>query len=118
MKKNNRTILLGIGFILISLFVVFLIDYFQTQNLLKKGIRAKAIITGKYYEIDLDKKDTTGYSMRFDVMSDASGGKSIPDRLQSFVKQKSFNKYHEGNIVNVVYFKDDLDHAKLVEEIE
>ncbi len=121
MKKNNRTILLGVGFIILSLVAVFLIDYFQTQNLLKKGKSAKAEVTGKYYEVNTKNGDTSSYSFRLSVLPDTANGKTIskiPDRLQAYVKQKSFNKYPEGSIVNVVYDKEDLDHAKLVEEIE
>lgn len=121
MKKNNRAILLAITFIILSLVAVFAIDCFQTKSLLKNGIKAKAKITGKYYEISNDNRDTSAYSFRMMVLPDTANGKriyKIPERLQAFVKQKLFNKYVEGSIVNVVYDKDDLDHAKLVEEIE
>jgi hypothetical protein len=121
MKKNNHTILLAITFIILSLLAVFAIDYFQTKSLLKNGIKAKAQITGKYYEISNDKRDTSAYSFRMVVLPDTANGKQIfhiADRLQAFVKQKFFNKYSEGSIVNVVYDKEDVDHAKLVEEIE
>lgn len=121
MKKNNRTILLAITFIILSLVAVFAIDYFQTKSLLKNGIKAQARVTGKYYEISNDIRDTSAYSFRMMVLPDTANGKQIyqiPERLQAFVKKSSFNKYPEGSIVNVVYDKEDVDHAKLVEEIE
>ena len=120
-EKVGRTILIFIGVVVLLLGIIFSIDYFQTQNLLKNGIRAKAEVTNKYYELNTDSRDTSSYSFRLSVVPDTSNGKSIyqiPDRLQAFVKQKSFHKYPEGSIVSVVYDKDDLDHAKLVEEIE
>lgn len=120
--KNNTKLILGIIIgIIVLLGGIFAADYFQTQSLLKNGIRAKAEVTSKYYELNTDSRDTSYYFFRLSVVADTANGKSIyqiPERLQAFVNQKSFNKYSEGSIVNVVYDKDDLDHAKLVEEIE
>ena len=43
----------------------------------------------------------------------------IPQSLiNAYVKKESFDKYEEGAFVKVVYKNDDLDHAKLLEEIE
>lgn len=120
-EKNGRTIIIALSFIVLTLGICFLIDYFQTQSLLKNGIRVKAEVTAKFYEINRDNNDTTSYSFRLSVLPDTTNDKTIykiPDRLQAYVKQKAFYKYIEGSIVNVVYDKEDLDHAKLVEEIE
>ena len=120
-ENNIKLIVLFILGIAALVGSVFLIDYFEMQSLLKNGIRAKAEVTGKFYEINTDNNDTTSYSFRLSVLPDTANGKldiKLPDRLQAIVKQKAFNTYHEGSIVNVVYDKADLDHAKLVEEIE
>lgn len=121
MDKNKRSILIGVCFIVIAIATVFLIDYFQTQNLLKNGIRTNAIITGKYCEIKLNSEDTTGYSMRFEAVSDTNENRSYffpVVRLGAFVKKEAFYKYNEGSTVKIVYYNDDLEHARLVEEIE
>ena len=121
MKKGKRELVIGIGFILLMLGIVFLIDYFQTQNLLRNGIHANATVTDRYFEINTDTKDTTSYSMRMTVIPDTMHSKnSFPfgDRLSAIVKKESFYKYSEGTIVKVAYKKNDLDHAKLIEEIE
>lgn len=121
MDKNKRSILIGVCFVAVGIATVFLIDYFQTQNLLKNGIRANAIITGKYYEIKVNSEDTTGYSMRFEVISDANENRSyfIPVvKLGAFVKKEAFYKYDEGATAKLVYYNDDPEHARLVEEIE
>lgn len=119
-EKVWRTVIIFMGVIALLISVAFFIDYLQTQSLLKNGTKAKAQITGRYYEIS-NNRDTSAYSFRMTVVPDTTNGQQIykiPERLQAFVKQITFHKYSEGSIVNVVYNKDDEDHAKLVEEIE
>ncbi len=121
MDKNKRSILIGVCFIVVTIVAIFLIDCFQTANLLKSGTRAMAIVTAKYYEINVDNNDTTGYSMRLEVLRDSNLDKTqfVPFvRLEAFVKKGSFYKYNEGDKVKVVYYNDDTDHARLLEEIQ
>lgn len=118
-KKNNRSIIIAVAFIVFALAFFFLMDYFQKQSLLKNGIRANATVTARYYEVS-NKGDTSGYSMRLSVIADtgSAGSLSSGDILSAFVKKKSFYKYEEGTVVKVVYKKEDADRARLVEEIE
>lgn len=120
MEKNKRSIIIGIIFIVASLAAVFLIDYFQTKSLLKNGLRCNAVIMARYYEVS-SKGDTSSYSMRLRCVPDTSTNKgkfTNGDLVNAYVKKETFNKYGEGSIVKVVYNSDDLDHAKLIEEIE
>ena len=121
MKKSTRDILIAGGFIIVVVIGVFVYDYFSTQSLLKNGTRSNAMITGKFYEIKTKSGDTTSYSFRMQVVPDLKSGKlSIPSivTINAYVKKENFNKYAEGATVKVVYENDDLDHARLVEEIE
>jgi hypothetical protein len=118
MKKGKRDLILGVSFITIAIGTVFLIDYFNTQSLLKNGIRANAVITGRYFEVS-SGKDTSSYSMRLQTVPDTNSNKGgLTDAISAYVKKETFYKYSEGVVVKVVYKKDDRDHAKLVEEIE
>lgn len=120
MEKNNKTILIGVGLIALSIGAVFLIDYFQTKSLLENGIRSNALITGRFFEVS-SNNDTSSYSMRLRVVPDTSTNKGSftnGDVVNAYVKKETFYKHEEGSIVKVVYEKDDLDHAKLIEEIE
>jgi hypothetical protein len=120
MEKNTKQLIIGVSFVAVSIGVVFIIDYFQTQSLLKNGIRCNAVITGRFYEVS-SKNDTSSYSMRLRAVPDTSTSKGSfinGDVLNAYVDKEIFYKYGEGSIVKVVYDKEDLDHAKLVEEIE
>ncbi len=120
MEKNTKTIIIGTAFVIISISAVFLIDYVQTKNLLKNGTREKAVVMARYYEVN-SKGDTTSYSMKLRAVPDTSTCKGSflnGAQLKAFVKKESFYKCNEGSIVKVVYYKDDLERAKLIEEIE
>ena len=118
-KKNNRTLIISISFVVFAIGLMFLINYVQTKNLLKNGVRANAMVTARYYEVS-DKGDTSNYSMRMKVVKDTGNknGFYFGEVLNAYVKKESFDKYEEGAFVKVVYKNDDLDHAKLLEEIE
>ena len=118
-KKNNRTLIISITFVVFAIGLLFLINYVQTKNLLKNGVRANAMVTARYYEVS-DKGDTSNYSMRMKVVKDTGNknGFYFGEVLNAYVKKESFDKYEEGAFVKVVYKNDDLDHAKLLEEIE
>ena len=118
-KKNNRTLIISITFVVFAIGLLFLINYVQTKNLLKNGVRANAMVTARYYEVS-DKGDTSSYSMRMKVVKDTGNknGFYFGEVLNAYVKKESFDKYEEGAFVKVVYKNDDLDHAKLLEEIE
>ena len=118
-KKNNRTLIISITFVVFAIGLLFLINYVQTKNLLKNGVRANAMVTVRYYEVS-DKGDTSSYSMRMKVVKDTGNknGFYFGEVLNAYVKKESFDKYEEGAFVKVVYKNDDLDHAKLLEEIE
>ena len=118
-KKNNRTLIISITFVVFAIGLMFLINYVQTKNLLKNGVRANAMVTARYYEVS-DKGDTSNYSMRMKVVKDTGNknGFYFGEVLNAYVKKESFDKYEEGAFVKVVYKNDDLDHAKLLEEIE
>ncbi|MBK6275475.1 MAG: hypothetical protein IPF58_12630 [Saprospirales bacterium] len=118
-KKNNRTLIISITFVVFAIGLLFLINYVQTKNLLKNGVRANAMVTARYYEVS-DKGDTSSYSMRMKVVKDTANknGFYFGEVLNAYVKKESFDKYEEGAFVKVVYKNDDLDHAKLLEEIE
>ena len=118
-KKNNRDIMICITVVVVAIGLMFLINYIQTRSLLKNGIRANATVTARYYEVS-DKGDTSSYSMRLRVVQDTSNQNSfgVGDVLNAYVQKASFDKYEEGAVVKVVYKKEDLDHAKLVEDIE
>lgn len=118
--SNNKQILFGVLFIAVAIGGIFIYDYFETKALLKNGIRTNAVVTGRFYEVS-DKNDTSGYSMRLTSVPDTSTSKGSflnGEVLNAYVKKVTFYKYGEGSIVKVVYYKDDADHAKLVEEIE
>lgn len=120
MDKSKKTIIFGSIFIALSISAVFIMDYFQTQNLLKNGIKEKAVVIGRFYEVS-SKGDTSGYSMRLRVVPDTSTNKGSflnGDQVNAYVKKETFNKHEEGSIVKVVYYKDDLDHARILEELE
>jgi len=120
MDKNKKNILIGVGFIVISILAVFLIDHFQTQNLLKNGTRCPAVVVSRFYEVSSDG-DTSGYSIRMRCVPDTSTSKgkfTNGDQIEAYVKKESFYKHEEGSIVKVVYYKDDLGHARILEEIE
>ncbi len=118
-KKNNRTLIISITFVVFAIGLLFLINYVQTKNLLKNGVRANAMVTARYYEVS-DKGDTSSYSMRMKVVKDTGNknGFYFGEVLNAYVNKESFDKYEEGAFVKVVYKNDDLDHAKLLEEIE
>ena len=118
-KKNNRTLIISITFVVFAIGLLFLINYVQTKNLLKNGVRANAMVTARYYEVS-DKGDTSSYTMRMKVVKDTANknGFYFGEVLNAYVKKESFDKYEEGAFVKVVYKNDDLDHAKLLEEIE
>ena len=118
-KKNNRTLIISITFVVFAIGLLFLINYVQTKNLLKNGVRANAMVTARYYEVS-DKGDTSSYTMRMKVVKDTGNknGFYFGEVLNAYVKKESFDKYEEGAFVKVVYKNDDLDHAKLLEEIE
>ena len=118
-SKNNRTLIISITFVVFAIGLLFLINYVQTKNLLKNGVRANAMVTARYYEVS-DKGDTSSYSMRMKVVKDTGNknGFYFGEVLNAYVKKESFDKYEEGAFVKVVYKNDDLDHAKLLEEIE
>lgn len=118
-KKNNRTLIISITFVVFAIGLLFLINYVQTKNLLKNGVRANAMVTARYYEVS-DKGDTSSYSMRMKVVKDTGNknGFYFGEVLNAYVNKASFDKYEEGAVVKVVFKKDDLEHAKLLEEIE
>ena len=118
-KKNNRTLIISITFVVFAIGLLFLINYVQTKNLLKNGVRANAMVTARYYEVS-DKGDTSNYSMRMKVVKDTGNknGFYFGEVLNAYVNKASFDKHEEGAFVKVVYKNDDLDHAKLLEEIE
>ncbi len=118
-KKNNRTLIISITFVVFAIGLLFLINYVQTKNLLKNGVRANAMVTARYYEVS-DKGDTSSYSMRMKVVQDTGNknGFYFGEVLNAYVNKASFDKYEEGVFVKVVFKKDDLEHAKLLEEIE
>lgn len=120
MKKDTKIIIFGALFIVVGVAAMFLIDFVQTKNLLKNGTKASAQVISRYYEINRDTKDTTLYTLKLMVLPDTNSGRSlvVGKQIQANVKQESFNKYVEGSIVKVVYDNEDLDHAKLIEEIE
>jgi hypothetical protein len=119
-KKNKKDIVIAIAFIVFAVFFFFFMDYFQKQRLLKNGIRSNAEVIGRYYEVNTDTKDTSGYSMRLKVIADSgiAGSINSGEILTAFIKKKSFDKYKEGAILKVVYYKDDVDHTRILEEIE
>lgn len=120
MEKSNKSILIGTGVIVLSVAAIFLIDYFQTQSLLKNGIRTNGMITGRFYEVS-SGKDTSGYSIRLQTLSDTNvsqGSFAKRSLLNAYVKKETFYKHEEGSIVKVVYYPEDADHARLLEEIE
>lgn len=118
-SKNNRTLIISITFVVFAIGLLFLINYVQTKNLLKNGVRANAMVTARYYEVS-DKGDTSSYSMRMKVVKDTGNknGFYFGEVLNAYVNKASFDKYEEGAVVKVVFKKDDLEHAKLLEEIE
>lgn len=118
-KKSNRTLIISITFVVFAIGLLFLINYVQTKNLLKNGVRANAMVTARYYEVS-DKGDTSSYSMRMKVVKDTGNknGFYFGEVLNAYVNKASFDKYEEGAFVKVVFKKDDLEHAKLLEEIE
>ena len=77
------------------------------------------MVTARYYEVS-DKGDTSSYSMRMKVVQDTGNknGFYFGEVLNAYVNKASFDKYEEGVFVKVVFKKDDLEHAKLLEEIE
>jgi hypothetical protein len=113
LDKDSKSIIYCILVIVLIIGLFFVVDYFQTKNLLKNGVHTKAIISAKYYEINTDNDDTVSYSIRAYALIDE------PEKtLNSYVKQASYNKYNVGDTVEMVYNKEDKDHAKLVEDIE
>ena len=107
MEKNTKQLIMGISFVAISIGAVFIIDYFQTQNLLKNGTRCNAVITGRFYEVS-SKNDTSSYSIRLRAVPDTSTSKGSflnGDVLNAYVKKEIFYKYGEGSIVNLLYHK-------------
>ena len=120
MQNSKRSILIGIAFIGVLITAVFLIDYFQTKSLLENGTRCNAVIMERFYEVS-SRGDTSSYSIRLRCVPDTSTSKgkfTNGDLVSAYVKKETFYKYGEGSIVKVVYNSDDLDHAKLIEEIE
>lgn len=118
--SEGKQILIAVIFIVVAIAGVFVYDYFETKALLKNGVRANATIVARYYEVS-DKKDTSSYSIRLQVIPDTSSNKLnslSADILNAYVKKETFYKYAEGSVAKVVYMPEDKDHAKLVEEIE
>lgn len=118
--SEGKQILIAVIFIVVAIAGVFVYDYFETKALLKNGVRTNATIVARYYEVS-DKKDTSSYSIRLQVIPDTSSNKLNSlnaDILNAYVKKETFYKYEEGSVAKVVYMPDDKDHAKLVEEIE
>ena len=115
LSNDTKTIVYCILVIVVIIGLFFLAEYYKTQNLLKNGIRTNAIITNKYYEYDLDNKDTNSFSMRFKYYDIKT---NHPEILNGYVSQKLFNKYSEYDTVKVVFEEEDKDHAKIIEDIE
>lgn len=119
-ENNGRMIMLFVLCIVALFGVVFLIDYFQTQSLLKNGIRSNALIMGRFFEVN-SNNDTSSYSMRLRVVPDTGtnkGGFMNGGLVSAYVNKETFYKYSEGTIVKVVYDPKDKDHAKVIEDIE
>lgn len=121
MDKNTKQIVTGVTFIVLTIAGFFAYDYYETQRLLSEGLRSNAVIIGKYYEYNTNNKDTSTYMMRYQVVDEKI---KLGDReastyvLNGFVKERSYKKYNEGDTVALVFFADDLDHVKLLEEVK